>query len=100
MNGSHEYSILGHSRANLGRHLATVAAAAAGFSALFVPGFLAILERLGFIEKVPDVLLWPLTAGVFYLAVHWLFDRYLWRWKWTAKVCGLPNLSGKWKCEA
>ena len=76
MQGSHEYSILGHSRASLGRHLGTVAAAAAGFSVLVAPAILAILEKFGLIDEIPRLLLWPITAGLFYFAIHWLFDRY------------------------
>lgn len=100
MQGSHEYSILGHSRASLGRHLGTVAAAAAGSSVLVAPAILAILEKFGLIDEIPRLLLWPITAGLFYLAIHWLFDRYLWRWNWLARFLGLPNLSGQWVCNA
>jgi hypothetical protein len=100
MQGSHEYSILGHSRASLGRHLGTVAAAAAALSILIAPAMLAVLEGLGLIGSVPPTLLWPLTAGLFYLLVHWLFDRCLWRVSWVARFFGLPDLSGRWACEA
>ena len=100
MQGSHEYSILGHSRANFGRHLGTVAAAAAGLSILVAPALMAVLKKFGLIDKVPTVLLWPITAGLFYLSVHWLFDRYLWRLAWLARLLGLPNISGKWTCDA
>lgn len=98
MHGSHEYSILGHSRANFGRHLGTVAAAASGLSALVAPAFLAMASKIGFLEDVPSLVLWPLTAGAFYILMHWLFDRYMWRWSLLARWMGIPNLSGQWAC--
>jgi SMODS-associating 2TM, beta-strand rich effector domain len=77
-----------------------VAAAAAALSILIAPAMLAVLEGLGLIGSVPPTLLWPLTAGLFYLLVHWLFDRCLWRLSWVARLFGLPDLSGRWACKA
>lgn len=99
VSASHEYTILGHSRTNYGRHIGTVAAASAALAVVIAPILLSLFSRFGFLEKIPSVVYWPLTAGLFYVVIHATFDRYIWKLKFPAKLLGLPNISGKWICE-
>lgn len=44
--------------------------------------------------------MWPVSAGVIYVALYWLFDRYLWRFVKVRALLKLPDLQGAWVCQA
>ncbi|MBD9563981.1 hypothetical protein [Pseudomonas sp. PDM09] len=96
----HEYSVLGGpNRAKIGHTLSIVAA---GASSLIITLFLAavdIAKTLGWAHNIPNLILWPLSAGVIYAAIYWLFEKYVWKLSIISKLLRVPNLSGKWKCE-
>lgn len=100
MTTSHEYSIIGHSRSNYGRHLGTVAAAGAGAAVLLIPILTSLIKFLNIPLEVPSIIYWPLTAGLFYAGIHKIFDTYAWKYPALGKFFGIPNISGSWKCEA
>lgn len=100
MSQEHEYSVLGGlNRAQIGRTIAIIAAAV---SSGIVAAFLAaidLLETLGWIRQLPNIILWPVTAGVVYGALYWLFDRHVWKWPRVASLMRVPDLAGTWDCK-
>jgi len=94
----HEYAIIGHSRTNIGRTLGTIAGILATLAALAASTALHLAERLGWANGMPRVILFPLTASVFYPIGHLIFNKWIWRWDWVCSLLGIPNLSGTWDC--
>ena len=80
MAADHEYSVIGHSRAVVGRYLGTVAAALAAIGAVAAAAFLRWFETLHTSVIVPDVVLWPVTAAAVFALVLTAFDKLVWRW--------------------
>ncbi|MEA9949520.1 hypothetical protein VDG65_12145 [Xanthomonas campestris pv. raphani] len=94
----HEYSVLGgFNRAQIGRYLTLaslgIAAAVASGAGLVVQA----LPKVGI--NAPAVLMWPLTAGFFYIALYWLFEVRLWKLPRFSRLLKVPDLSGIWVCE-
>lgn len=79
----HEYTILNHDRASIGRWL--------GISALILAGFVSEWVSKAYsltgIEALGKV---TVTVAVVYFALHWLFNNYAW------KHLFLPDISGHW----
>ncbi|HEX8579757.1 MAG TPA: hypothetical protein VF655_09225 [Allosphingosinicella sp.] len=99
MSVEHEYSVIGHSRSSWGRRLGAIAGGVAAFGVLVAGAVLGLAEQLGLGKHVPEIVLWPFTAASVYAGVHWLFNRFIWRWRWFSKVLGVPDLSGRWRCK-
>jgi hypothetical protein len=95
----HEYSIIGHSRAVVGRYLGTVAGILAGGSAIAAGAAFELFEQLGLKDTSTEVILWPLTVGAIFAAVHFIFDKLVWRWGIVRRLTGIPDLNGKWMVE-
>lgn len=94
----HEYAILGGvNRASIGRYLAILAALVAAAVGAGVLSLVDIAKRFGWAQQAPALVLWPLTAGVVYAFLYWLFDN--WMWKWLSRWLKVPNLGGTWQCE-
>lgn len=99
MNLSHEYSMIGHSRATVGRWLGVAASALAG-GVLSLAGYALItMTNLGWLDPRPHPYAVPLTATLFYGCGYLVFDKWLWRKKWICQILGIPDLSGKWLCK-
>lgn len=96
----HEYSVIGHNRAIIGRYLGTVAGILAGGSAIAAGAAFELFERLGLRAPGSGLILWPLTVGVIFAAVHFLFDKLIWRWGIVRRVTGIPDLNGTWIVNA
>lgn len=96
---NHEYALLdGINRSTVGRY---IFAAASALSAIVIAGivyFINLWERLGFIQ-FPQIITVPVTAGVAYLGLYYLFKHKVWKWRWTAKLISVPDLSGVWDVE-
>ena len=89
---AHEYAIIGHKRAEIGRWL--------GFASVLLAPILTSL--------ITWASGWPLLAssiqakmvaftvstGLVYAVLYWVFNRYVWRW--LNKVLSIPDLSGTW----
>jgi len=95
----HEYSVLGHSRAVVGRYLAAIAAAIASAAVLAVGASLNLAEFFGVRDALPEVILWPLSAGVVWVVVYAFFNTVAWRWPLVIRFMKVPNLSGEWAVE-
>ena len=60
----HEYSVLGGlNRAAIGRTLSLIAAAAASVLVALALAAIDIARALGIGQSIPQVVLWPVTAG-------------------------------------
>lgn len=92
----HEYSVIGHSRANIGRYLSLFSAALA--SAFTVVGalWLQLSTYLG-LPAWASVVAVPISGGVFYALAHGVFNK--WCWKYFFRLVGLPNIGGQWTCH-
>lgn len=100
MNRNHEYAVLGgYNRTKLGRHLSHVASIASGVAVFIVLSLADVAKRIGVNVNVPPVVMSLLGAGAIYAALYWLFDRYVWRMPYVARLLKLPDLSGTWNCK-
>lgn len=97
---NHEYSVLGGiNRARIGQILGTVAATVSSGLVALLLAAVDLARRLGFGEYVPSVLLPPIGAGLVFGVLYWLFERHVWKLSWVANALGVPNLSGRWRCD-
>lgn len=97
MRDDHDYSILGHSRALVGRYLGAVAAAISAASVLLAGFGIEFAERNGLGHFFPPIVVWPLTAGAVWIGLHWLFTNHAWKWPGIAAAINVPDLSGRWR---
>lgn len=99
MGRDHEYAVIGHSRALIGRHLGTFAAALASGAILAFGGLIGLAEKVGIPLDIPPIIFWPLTAGAIFPTVHWAFNRYVWKWSRVVSWIKIPDLNGEWVCN-
>ncbi len=97
MRDDHDYSILGHSRALVGRYLGAVAAAISAGSVLLAGLGIEFAKINGFGEFFPPIVVWPVTAGAVWIGLHWLFANHAWKWPGIAAAINVPDLSGSWR---
>lgn len=95
----HEYSVIGHSRASIGRYLAIAAGVLASITATIVTLGLGAAQFFGLPTSETNVVLVPLNAATFYLIGHASFDKWIWRRKFVQSLLGIPDLNGVWECE-
>lgn len=96
----HEYSVLGGlNRSAIGRYISIIAAAIAAGLGAGAGWLFDVAKRLGWADHVPGLILWPLTAGVIYSVLYWVFNAYVWRHSRIASLLKVPNLAGSWTCE-
>lgn len=96
----HEYSILGGlNRAAIGRYLSIAASGIAAAFGTLVAWLINKANAIGITEHVPSVVLWPVTAGLIYVALYGLFETRIWKWSRLAELLKVPNLSGTWDCH-
>lgn len=95
----HEYSVIGHSRATVGRYLGTVAGIIASACALIITVALDLAKQTGLSNWIPEVVLLPISAAVVYPIGHRLFDAWAWKWPPILKLLGIPDLNGEWVCD-
>ena len=97
----HEYTLLnGTNRSGIGRWIALIAAAIASAAIFVFLAFIDVARSLGWAPNIPPIIMWPVSAGVIYVALYWLFDRYLWRFVKVRALLKLPDLQGAWVCQA
>lgn len=95
----HEYSVVGHSRAVVGRYLGTIAAAVAGGVVFLVGSVINVAHLLGVADSIPDIIIWPLSAGTVWALLYWLFNTRAWKWGPISRAINVPDLSGEWAVE-
>lgn len=97
MHQKHEYSMIGHSRAAIGRWLGVFAGVAAG-AVTSIAGSALVAQFMGWAGLREHPISIPLTATTFYVLGHFFFDRWIWKMSWVHKVLGIPDLNGTWQC--
>lgn len=95
----HEYSVLGGvNRAAIGRYLSIVASAIAAGLGTLIAWLIDLAKQFGLADHIPALVLWPLTAGLIYMALYWFFESKVWKFHSLAKLLKVPDLSGDWHC--
>lgn len=94
----HEYSVIGHSRAVVGRWLGVVAGLALSLIGTLIASIAALATVKGYWEGHSIIIL-PLTATTLFAIGHWIFDTWGWRSYLVYKIIGIPCLAGEWECE-
>lgn len=97
MASNHEYAVIGHSRATVGRFLGIAAGLASSGLAVLIATLIAWAQDWGFVQTRAFWAL-PLTAAIFYSLGHLAFDKWAWRTWVIHKMLGIPDLRGKWDC--
>ncbi|QRF63400.1 hypothetical protein [Variovorax paradoxus] len=97
MASNHEYAVVGHSRATVGRFLGILAGLASSSLAVLVATLITYAERWGLIQERAFWSL-PLTAAIFYALGHLAFDKWAWRTWLVHYALDIPDLRGKWDC--
>lgn len=97
MHQKHEYSMIGHSRATIGRWLGVVSGMAAG-AVTTLAGSALMGHIMGWVSLQEHPVSIPVSAATFYVVGHFCFDRWLWKKSWVQKLLGIPDLNGKWQC--
>lgn len=95
----HEYSVIGHSRATIGRYLGTAAGLLASLTAVIVTASLDLARTLGISGDTTHVVIFPLNAAAFYFLGHLVFEKWVWRSKVVQALMSVPDLNGEWLCE-
>lgn len=100
MSIEHEYSVLGGpNRAAIGHTLSIVAAAVASGTVTVVLAGTDLAKHLGRAPALPPLIMWPVTAGLVYSVLYWLFEKHVWKLPRLSKLLKVPNLSGDWYCN-
>ncbi len=94
---AHEYSIMGHSRATIGRYLGALAAWIAAGSAALTGLVTWAIHSLGFAALITPIVIVPVSVVLVYPIAHFAFDRFA--WKYAGLILKIPDISGIWNCE-
>jgi SMODS-associating 2TM, beta-strand rich effector domain len=94
---NHEYAVIGHSRAMVGRYLGIIAGLASSGLAVLIATAITYAEQWGLLQTRAYWTL-PLTAAIFYTLGHLAFDKWAWRTWLVHFVLDIPDLRGKWDC--
>jgi hypothetical protein len=97
---NHEYALIGGlNRSKVGRYLSLIAAGTSGAIVFVLLKLVDIAKQFGLPANLPPSILSLLGAGSVFAILYWLFDRYMWRWKYVDAWLKVPNLSGDWSCQ-
>lgn len=83
----HDYAILGHDRANIGRWL--------GFIAIILAGLITQLMTSLFLKTGTELFEVTVTVGMTYVGLHYVFNK----WAWKIPFFPFPDVSGIWIVE-
>lgn len=95
----HEYAVIDHPRAVIGRWLGAVAGGVAAASTLLAPALTDWFDKLHLAIGTPKAVIIPVTAGMAFWAVHTAFDKLIWRWALVRMFLKIPDLNGVWLVE-
>lgn len=98
MASNHEYAVIGHSRAMVGRFLGIFAGLASSGVAVLIATAITYAEHQGLLQARAYWTL-PLTAAIFYTLGHLAFDKWAWRTWLVHVVLDIPDLRGTWDCN-
>ena len=81
----HDYAIFGHDRVAIGRWLGVG-------SILLAGGLSQVISYAGSLTGWEAFGNATITTGAIYFALHWLFNK----WVWKVKILEVPDISGEW----
>lgn len=81
----HDYAVFGHDRASIGRWLGFISIVTAGG----ISQLLTLASNLSGFEAFTKV---TITTGIIYMALHWLFNKFLWK----IPFFKVPDINGEW----
>lgn len=93
----HEYSVIDHPRAVIGRWLGTTAGAIAAIITIVAPIITGWFDRLHAEVGTPRWIVAPIAAGLVFTLVHLAFDKLVWRWPLVRTLLRIPDLNGVWE---
>lgn len=94
---AHEYSIIGHDRAKVGRWLSIAAAVIASMCSILLTGLLHLAQWLGVSAWLPHAVLLPVTAAVIWPFAYFAFNAWAWRMGPVRAYLDIPDLRGEWQ---
>jgi hypothetical protein len=96
----HEYALVGGvNRAKIGRYLTLTSAVVSAGIVLLLLSAVDFASRLHIPVNLPPIVLSLVGAGSVFVALYWIFDRFLWRFPGLDQILKVPNLSGEWCCD-
>lgn len=94
---THSYAVLkGTERASIGRFLGVVAGLLSTAAVLLVELSTNLFESFGLPYALPPTIFALTSAAVFYRALFWLFDKWLWKTNFVQSLICWPCLEGSW----
>lgn len=94
----HEYAVIGHSRATIGRYLGVIAGLLASLLGLLITLLLDLATHFGISSFASSIVIFPINAATFYILGHLAFDKWIWKSKFLKPILGIPDLNGEWTC--
>lgn len=95
----HEYALLqGYNRASIGRWLQFVSASISAAIVFIVLSVVDVANKFGLDVNLPPTMLSLIGAGSVYIALYWLFSKYVWKITAVRRLLKVPNLAGTWHC--
>lgn len=96
----HEYTVLGGmNRARIGQYLAIISSLVSAAIVFALLSAIDIAGQFGVSPSLPPSVLSLTGAGTVFLALYWLLNRYVWKWRSMTGLLGVPNLTGDWSCK-
>jgi hypothetical protein len=95
---SHEYTIAGHNRAEVGRWLYWGALCLAGAAAWALVEMASFSQHFGINKAWADKVIPLATAGAFFPLGLFYINYWGWKARLVRKFLGLPDLNGTWTC--
>jgi len=96
----HEYALVGGvNRAKIGRYITLVSAIVSAGIVFVLLSAVDLAKKYDLSVNLPPVVLSLVGAGSVFVALYWIFDRFLWRLPGVAMFLRVPNLSGDWHCD-
>jgi hypothetical protein len=93
--GLHEYSVIGHRRAQIAMYQAFAAGALAGILATLAGFLLDALVSVGWAQPYRWIF-WPVTGVAVFGVIFAAFSSFFWKARYIRKLVGVPDLGGTW----
>lgn len=97
---THSYAVLkGTERASVGRLLGLLSGILSTVAVALIELSTSVFEALGVPYALTPTVFALTSAAVFYQALFWIFDKWLWRLKFVQSLICWPCLEGVWNVK-